>query len=690
MARFPRIVLVAAVVLAAALMLPAAYTGSGGETISAPPTPSPSPSSEPPTPTPAPSPTPEPQPSPTVAPSPTPAASPSATPKPAPQGGGEAESIAFALSATPGSIAVGEETTITARVTNPSEEPAEDVDVVVTLPTELAYVSATPSPSSVQERAGRTAVVFRGVDVPANGSLDLVITAEGIDDADAAVVEGSALWQGDEFPATTSVAVELPPSDLSLSTRGPGMLTEVGEQVRYHITIRNDGDEEVEAVSIVNLVPREVHVVAVGVAPGIDGVQVGQAGNGAEDVVWTLDELAVGETVTVSYTGVVEEPGDLKADNETRLLTGPGEVAQSVESTYLAASEGRGASNPRFEPIVEKKVIRKRVTERSLIRRRSPTQPDIPDSSALPYSGVDPWGMAATGALMIALGVLTLRLSSRRREPRRLVATALLVLLVGAACVSNDSEPGDSGLQGEGDRVKGRQIVRGDNEDDAAQQEPESEPDARPDSNQDDAPNDQPGNESAADDAPADPQADDTDDTEDTEDTDTTPDAEGDDGVVEDDDDGAEDTLVLGPPITRTERRTRLVTITEDDLPVLSAESVFGARPVSFGWDDAAGAVTQPGSSPSLGGQEGVELTVEISPAGRGMRATVILRNLNRRSRLAVAGTLGLTIAGDRSSTTLQGEESEVVLNPGGEATASFSYRLPTGSYTARPFFRAH
>ena len=697
MPRLARWALALVVALSAALVLPVAYTGAGEDDAEvAPGTASPEAtvgaSSTPAQPTPSPTETIPPEP--TVsssAPAPPTDTVPTEEPRlrTAATEHSEDQVLDVSLSASPSVIEIGDETAIHVQVANPVHETAEDVDVVVVLPVELAYVSAVPSPSTVHTRGTQTALEFSGLTVPAGGTVDLFITARAVDQARAAVVQALALWAGDEFAGSTNVAIEVPPSDLTVASRGPRGLIEVGERVRYDITMRNEGDAPVEAVSIVNLVPREVHVVSVGMPPGIDAVQVGQAGNGAEDVVWALDEIDAGEAIEVSYSGVVEDPGDLKAVNETRLLVGPAEVGETRESAYLAASRGQEASNPAFEPIVKKKVIRQRVTEHPLLRRRVPTQPGSLASSPLPFSGIDPSGIVAVSAILIGLGLVTLNLASGRDGRRRVVTVAFLLLIVGAAGVANDAGPNESSLP-EGDtRVKGREITRG--------EDPGGDTDAAQDGNQaaDDEPNRQEpdggrvrdGDQDAAENDAAnagDAGAGAADDEDRVDQSDGDTEADGD-GVQP----GTEEVLVPGPPVTRIQRRARVVTITEDDLPIVGAGSVRGARPSSFGWDDVTRSLTHATSSSSPDDEGLVELTTEITPAGKGIRATVTLQNLGLRTRTRVSGRLSLTISGGAAGGTLRSNPVDVVLNPEGETTAAFNFRLPSGSYTARPTFRS-
>ncbi|MDQ4144764.1 MAG: DUF11 domain-containing protein, partial [Actinomycetota bacterium] len=484
MSRLSRTAAALSIVTCAAMLLPGAYTaadqeGPDGSSAAATAEASPSPTpSHTPTPTestpepsvsPSPPPTTEPPPPPSPSPSPEPSVTPTPVPTETPGGGhrrpaaqGEPEQLHLSLGAAPATIDIGQETIVGIVLTNPAQQPAEDVDLIVTLPAELGYVDASLEPTSVSSRAGATTLTFSSLVVPANDSLTLAVTAEGLEETagEPATIQATAFWRGPDPTDVALVTIEVPESDLEVRTSGPRLLSSVGDEVIYEISVRNAGDGPLSDVSILNLVPSEVHVTGAGLAPGIDAVQVGSSGE-AEDVVWSIAQFDAGEVVTVSYRGVVEQAGDLEALNQTRVLTSGAVAAKTSERTYLATTGGAGSSNPAFEPVTEERVIRKKIVERPLIRRRLPTEPGgVAETAALPYSGIDPWGIAALGVALMGLGALLLHFGSRQTDRRRVIAATLLVLLVGGACISNDPETDASGPNDT--RVKGKEIERGD------------------------------------------------------------------------------------------------------------------------------------------------------------------------------------------------------------------------------------
>ncbi|MDQ4094588.1 MAG: hypothetical protein M3174_00050, partial [Actinomycetota bacterium] len=658
MSPFSRRAIAVFTLLTCALVLPGAYgaadenDSSEGSAVAAEASPSPEPSPapsvsatpEPPEPEPSATPEPEPSVTPTTPPpSPTPSApSPSPTVDPPRRTLGEEESpLHLSLGAAPASIDIGEETTVGVTVTNPNDQPAQNVEVVVSLPRELEFVSSVPTPDSVSAGAQGTVVFFNDVDVPAQGWTTLALTARGVEETKGpATIDARARWQQYEPFETATVTVVAPPSSLRLETSGPGLLSTVGQMVEYEITLRNTGDAPLRDVAILNLVPDEVHVTSAGLAPGIDAVQVGNSGD-AEDIVWTIDEMDAGEVVRVSYGGVVEEPGDLEALNRTRALTGSRIHAEQSERSYLAIASGADSDNPSFDPIVDRRVVTERVVERPLIRRRVPTEPDGVGTSdgaattgALPFTGFDPWGTAASGIILIGFGFMFLRFGRGDFDRRRVVAVAFLVLLVGGACISSESDgPDDT-------RVKGTQIERGDAPDEGDTDAPDDDSPAGGDPERGEG-----GSQPARDDDPLgndDDTGTDNTGTDDTGTDDTNEDV--DDGTVADDgtapepeEPETEEVLVPGPPVTSFERRVVTTTLTQDDLAIASVSSITGAAPASFTWNDATSSGSGTASSRH---QDVVEMRTSIVPSGSGMRATVTITNVAERTRTDVSGRL--------------------------------------------------
>lgn len=656
----------------ALLMLPGAYTVSEETSPSAEPTASPAPS---PSPTESVSPEPEPTPEPSPAPSETPTSEPPPTPQP--DGDTEKEDPpsepeaveaqpTLAVSLSPDSVPPGEPATVSMVVSNPGAVEVEGLDVTAVLPKGLGYKSSKLAADSVESRPSSTSVTFLSLDIPAGGSISLdVVTEPELSAKKSLTIEASAVWTDGETTATATLEVETPDAALELTTSGGGFLQEVGSRIEYEIIVKNVGEGPAQAISLVNLVPGEVHVLSAGLAPGVDAVQVGSH-EGKEDVVWVINKLNPNKRVRVTYTGVVERSGDLEALNRTRTLSSNAARTETQNRTYLADSGGSGSDNPSFDPIRERRVTREKVVERPLIRKRVPTDPSaLGSSSELPFTGIDPWATTAFGMMLLVLGVVLVHVASGKSDRRRVGGASVILLLVAGACISNNGD-----VQPE---VRGVQITRSPNEsvtEPAATEPPATEPPATNDPNNGPptGPTGPGGNGPGGNGSPG------------------TGDGTGSGNGVA----GEPDTtvvLVPGDPVTTFDRNVDFVTITAVDLSVHQLGPAEGSQ-TTFAWDDSAGAITQATSSNSI--VEGMaELSTQVAPQGSGMQLTVTLTNVAEQT-LGLSGNLAVEISrGGGGGRVLESGPVDLVLNPEGQTTAEFAFRLPSGTYGARALFRA-
>jgi hypothetical protein len=137
-------------------------------------------------------------------------------------------------------------------------------------------------------------------------------------------------------------------------------------------------------------------------------------------------------------------------------------------------------------------------------------------------------------------------------------------------------------------------------------------------------------------------------------------------------------------------RVVRVVTTELEDLPVETQESRAGDNTISFGWDEAAGGVTSASSGTRFVRGRGSELLTDLSSSADEIVNRLTLRNTLEATRLAVKGRLVHEVySGGRLVARLRSEPIDVVLAPGGEVVARFSYLLPTGDYVVQAAFEA-
>jgi uncharacterized repeat protein (TIGR01451 family) len=432
--------------------------------------------------------------------------------------------------------------------------------------------------------------------------------------------------------------------------QGP-TFAQVGEQVRYGLTISNAGDTPATDLAIVYLVPREIHVERAGLPRGVDAVQIGIF-KGKEDVVWAIDKLAPGKQVTVDWVGTVARGGNLAARAAARAEADGAVVDRSGSSTYLADELGTGTHNPDFEPIIRRVVTRETVTVTSP-SDRAPTDAGVAAGSAeLPFTGGTPGRIVMIAIGFVLAGAVLVVVTSRRLRGRRVIVGCVALLVLATACIGTQETPPD--------RVKGETITRnqgggvdGDNRDQAPGPEDE-------------------GNDGLLDEPALDPDNE-------------GPNADGGPGdtavdPLPDPDDGS----VAAPPAipipstpeTRVVRRVRTRTVDDNDLAIESAASITAPAAI----------VSRSGGGRSSARVGGALLRSDVDVENGRLLATVEVANASSRRRLQVGGDLLFKIDGFG---TLRAGGVDRVLNPNGEINAQFEFQLPSGSFSSQPSFSA-
>jgi uncharacterized repeat protein (TIGR01451 family) len=637
------------VVAAAAWVMPWGYGGddatAAAESSDSDVSPSPSPVEE--------TVSPSPEPAETVTGTPTPDPTTSPSPEPEPE---EKKPIAplvaiigTSIGASPTEIEIGDTTTITASLTNSGDSPATNAGMTISVPKQLVVGSTTPDPDVVDvDPGGNSALVYEFGTLGAGDTKTVEFQAEGDKDPGSPViVEAAGRADGgfQEF-AQAAVTVTEPDPVVKISDpRGPAF-AQVGENVGYGLTVRNPGQVPATNLAIVYLVPSEIHVERAGLPKGVDAVQIGIF-KGKEDVVWAIDKLGPGKTVRVDWEGVVAARGDLAANARARAEAGGKVVDTSGSSTYLADEAGTGSRNPHFEPVVRRVVIKETVTV-TPPSERAPTDVGAAGSSSeLPFTGGAPNRIVMIAIAFLLIGTLLIVLSSKRLRGRRVVVGCVALLAVATACFAQDPPP---------DRVKGETITRDGNGRDDGQQGQDDQAGGDDQGILDD-PAVEPEDQGAGDQGggPGNP----------------SDDVDLDGGLA------GPAAPVVPAPQTRVVRRVGTRTIDEDDLQIASATSIAGASRSVSGSGGGTGAITRVGSA---------RLRAGVAPKGEHLVATVVMTNMSQLKRLQVNGNLLLQVEGFG---TLRTGGVDRVLNPNGEVTAHFEFRLPAGSFTIQPSYSA-
>lgn len=607
------------------------------------------------------------------------------TPSPSPSGSGatvspsapasstsptpQTESLALLVAAEPATVDVGAETLLVAQVTNTGTATLPSTSVSVTLPGELELVSSFPK--------GTATAAGYSIDLgPLDPGASVVaqVTVRGLAPVEDAVVSTSATGGSATAQASTPVSVVEGAGGvvaLKVHSRTRQVLTQVGSMVHYEVTVANEGRDDLENVLVVDVAPQEVDVVSVDFVDEVEAVQIGESG-GRHDIVWNVGSLPAGASVTLPWDGRAVQAGDLRAVNSVRGLVGTTETTRSSSESFLAAEGPRDVDNPPFEPIQERVVTFVDPPPPSPAARAAGAQPVV-----LPLTGISISRIVLAGVLLVFGGLLIVagaRLASR--ASRRAIAAAILAGLVGVACVSgggdddslsgaaNGATPRTFGTDDPRDddtRVKGERIVRGEDEDQADDTSAPSAP-ASPAATA-------PPTAAPTSSPPPPPAAP----------TATPPPAV------------AAPAVDPAPaPDPAPIRTVRVVTTELEDLPVATQTSRDGDNTVSFGWDEAAGGITSATSGRRFTGGGASELLTDLTTDGGALVNRLTLRNTAEATRLRVDGRLVHEVyAGTRLVARLRSAPIDVVLAPGGEVVARFSYLVPTGDYTVLAAFEA-
>lgn len=538
------------------------------------------------------------------------------------------------FSASPASIGVGETSTISISVTNPSSAPVADVEVLVQLPADLEVVSSVPASTG----PGVLRLSLGGI--AAGGTVSATVVVVGVDaDGSAQPIRFALNVDGETFHHELLVEVGDPQSDgLGLVQSSP-LLLQVGDSGSFSATVSNNTFAPLLDVAVVTEVAPELDVVGVTPIVEADAIQLGSS-PGSEDIVWHFDSLAPGQEVAMTWTARAAAPGDLEAGNVMAATVAGEPAASSIQATYLGYVRGvRTERSATPAPVVRERVITKMV----------PVSTEVVagvGGGLLPVTGGSPAAIGFGGALLIALGSLLLWASKNRRSRRLALVLVGALLLTMTACVSDQGSSDSS-----------REV------DAAASPAPDESADGSEEEEEDEVLGlriERPESDRPADDAGSEPEV-------------------TSEEVVE--------------PVTQVvyEEVSEVVSVVVPvaELPVEPLRSRAGDNTFSFTWDPVAGEL-QGTSSRMLTAEATEELLVGISAAGDRMTATVMVANLADDRRLHIDGSLALEItAADGRTSSLVSEPLDVVLDPGADTTADIAFSLPSGSYTAKGVFQA-
>jgi uncharacterized repeat protein (TIGR01451 family) len=420
------------------------------------------------------------------------------------------------------------------------------------------------------------------------------------------------------------------------------------DNLSYSVTVTNQGSEPATGVVISNEVPPEIDVHDVPLIPQAASITLSSLGR-SETIIWTLDRLAPGRSVSLPWAGEVGILGDFVADNRVTAES-EGATSRAEDRIFLAGASTRADTGSTSEPrtIVKKK----RIVRHELRTLAGNVVPAAPGPSSLPSTGTDVVGWIIAALSIAVLGALIF-VMGRRGKLRRVHVFVILCLLL-TACIQDQqptatpdrTEVGESGDEDE-EQVKGKRVRRG---------------------------QDQNGN--AAD------EAGEPDDTE----------ATGDGALAEQ---ALAPDQPLEPEITTDEVvRVPVVEVVEVSVPVPDPSElgpVAGDNTISYTWDEAEREITAAASGRILRPDATTSLLAGLSVQAPFIGVDVELTNTGS-DQVRANGTLVLSITDSAGGlvTTLESRAIDEILGPGDSVSARFSYALPTGDYLSTATFEAN
>ena len=162
-------------------------------------------------------------------------------------------------------MVVGDDLTLVVEVANDGDGPVSGAHLEVTLPEGLGFSSSTPSATSSTPGPDGTVLGFALSDLGPHSATEVIIEVVAMAPTGPGGAVARAVLSVPEMQEQSAEAaiVIAPESPLLLRMMPVPLLTEVGGRITYRMTVENVSQNPVDDVSVVNLVPAEVHVLYV-------------------------------------------------------------------------------------------------------------------------------------------------------------------------------------------------------------------------------------------------------------------------------------------------------------------------------------------------------------------------------------------------------------------------------------------
>lgn len=220
---------------------------------------------------------------------------------------------------------VGDTVTFTLKVDNKNSDNATGVEVVDQIPDGYENISAI-SNSGVYDSVNNT-ITWSGLSINGNSSTSLTFSADvkssgnyenyaqvnAADQGDADSSPGNGQQTPDEDDDDTQSVVPTS-ADLSVDKSVNNVNPNVGDTVSFTIILKNDGPDTASNIQVTDVVPTGYAYSAgagnISSDAGTTGATITTDESSAPTLIWTIDELDNGESVTLSFDADVQSTGD--------------------------------------------------------------------------------------------------------------------------------------------------------------------------------------------------------------------------------------------------------------------------------------------------------------------------------------------------------------------------------------------
>ncbi len=231
--------------------------------------------------------------------------------------------LALTKSSSPESINIGEQITYSITVINIGQGTAKDVQVTDKVPEGITLISSEPAKGTYDQASGIWSVGELAPEESA--ALTLIVTAD-ISGSKTNNAEASTTSEDVDISnnaASITTEVHETSVDLQLTKAASADSINVGEQITYTVTVLNNGQGTAKDVQVTEKAPDGTTLVSPDTAKGSYDQSSG---------VWSVGELAPGESAALTLTVTAEAPGS-KINNAEATTS-----SNDVDSSNNAAS----------------------------------------------------------------------------------------------------------------------------------------------------------------------------------------------------------------------------------------------------------------------------------------------------------------------------------------------------------------